>query len=359
MHRTLTFAGFQLLRRLDPERAHDLSLRGIRLGLVGRAAEANDAILQVSALGLTFRNPIGLAAGFDKNAVAVAGLARLGFGFVETGTVTPRPQRGNPRPRLFRLKEDGAIINRLGFNNLGLAPFLKQLGPKSRHAVPVGANVGINSQGADPERDYLDLVSAVSAQADYVVINVSSPNTAGLRALQTPARLRALLRSVSSRTESACPLLVKISPDLTESELEALIDICVSNGVQGLVVSNTTLARTPALRSPRRGEAGGLSGTPLFAQSTAVLARAHKLARGRLTLIGVGGVRTGADAFAKIQAGAHLVQLYTAFAYEGPNLLPRVMRELATELRKCGFSRIEDAVGSDVGRLANLVEMDR
>ncbi len=358
MHRTLTLAASQLLRRLDPERAHDLALRGIRLGLVGRATEANDAILQVSALGLEFRNPIGLAAGFDKNAVAVAGLARLGFGFVEAGTVTPRPQRGNPRPRLFRLKEDGAIINRLGFNNLGLTRFRKQLGPKSGRAVPVGANVGINSQDADPERDYLDLVSAVSTEADYVVINVSSPNTAGLRSLQAPARLQALLRSVSSRTDSACPLLVKISPDLTETDLEALVDICASSGVQGLVVSNTTLARPPALQSPRRGEPGGLSGTPLFARSTAVLARSHQLARGRLTLIGVGGVRTGADAFAKIQAGAHLVQLYTAFAYEGPKLLPRLMSELATELRTRGFSRVEDAVGSDVDRLANLAGVD-
>lgn len=341
-----------LLRRIDPERAHDIALHALRFGLAGSAPRHDDPALAVTVLGRRFGNPIGLAAGFDKNAVAVAALMRLGFGFVETGTVTPRPQAGNPRPRLFRLDQDQAVVNRMGFNNAGLDAYLARLAGRPRGPVVLGANVGINKEGVDPERDYPVLIAAVAPHADYAVINVSSPNTPGLRDLQGEAQLRAILRAVAEGVPNRPPVLVKIAPDIGDETLAALVETCVAEGAQGLIVSNTTIARPPGLRSPFAGEAGGLSGVPLFALSTAVLARAFLLARGRLELIGVGGVSTGEQALAKLRAGASLVQLYTGFAYAGPALIPRLKRELATALRAGGFARVQDAVGSDAQRLA-------
>jgi len=341
-----------LLRRMDPERAHDLALLALRLGLAGGAADADDPALAIDVMGLRFANPIGLAAGFDKNAVAVRALMRLGFGFVEAGTVTPRPQAGNPRPRLFRLEPDGAVINRMGFNNAGLQAYLRRLAVRPTGVALLGANVGINKEGADPERDYPALIAAVAPYADYAVINVSSPNTPGLRDLQGEAQLRAILRAVATQVPNRPPVLVKIAPELSDEALAALVETCVAEGVQGLIVSNTTISRPAGLRSPFAGEAGGLSGAPLSGLSTAVLARAFLLARGRLALIGVGGVATGQDALTKICAGASLVQLYTRFAYAGPALIPRLKRQLATSLRGAGFSTIKDAVGSAAQRLA-------
>jgi dihydroorotate dehydrogenase len=341
-----------LLRGLDPERAHDIALRALRLGLAGRTAGDDDPALAVMALGRRFANPVGLAAGFDKNAVAVAALARMGFGFIETGTVTPRPQTGNARPRLFRLQPDEAVINRMGFNNAGLDAYLIRLARRPRGPVVVGANVGINKEGADPERDYPALIAAVAPHADYTVINVSSPNTPGLRDLQGEAQLRAILRAVAGRVPNRPPVLVKIAPDIADEALAALVETCVAEGVQGLIVSNTTVSRPPGLRSPLAREAGGLSGTPLFTLSTAVLARAFLLARGRLVMVGVGGVSTGEQALDKIRAGASLVQLYTAFAHAGPALIPRLKRELAEALRASGFASVQDAVGKDAPRLA-------
>lgn len=342
-----------LVRRLDPERAHELALTALRLGLAGAAGAADDPALSVTAFGQNFRNPIGLAAGFDKNAVAAQALGRLGFGFVETGTVTPRPQAGNPRPRLFRLEQDRAVINRMGFNNAGLAAYLARLAAVPRDRLfRLGANVGVNKEGADPERDYPALVAAVAPHADYVVINVSSPNTPGLRDLQNEARLRAILQAVTETVPRCPPLLVKIAPDLSEAGLEAVVETAIACGADGLIVSNTTLARPDTLRSPLAREAGGLSGAPLLGPSTAMLARAHRLARGRLELIGAGGVATGADALAKILAGARLVQLYAAFAYDGPRLIPRLKAELLVALRARGFARIEDAVGAGAGSAA-------
>jgi dihydroorotate dehydrogenase len=341
-----------LLRRINPERAHDLALRGLRLGLAGRAAIADDPALVVEILGRRFANPVGLAAGFDKNAVAVPALMHLGFGFVETGTVTPRPQPGNPRPRLFRLDADRAAINRLGFNNDGLDAYIARLGTLANRHIPVGANVGINKDAADPERDYPALIAAVAPLVDYVVINVSSPNTPGLRDLQGEVRLRAILRAVAVQVPHRPPVLVKIAPDISDANLAGLVESCVEEGVQGLIVANTTLARPPGLRSLHSAEAGGLSGTPLFRLSTAVLARAFLLARGRLIFIGVGGISTGAEAFTKIRAGASLVQLYTALVFAGPALMPRLVRELGAALRAAGFARLQDAVGSDAERLA-------
>lgn len=348
----LASAVLPVLRRIDPERAHDLALRALRLGLAGRAPADDVPALAVEAFGRKFVNPIGLAAGFDKNAVAVAPLMRLGFGFVEAGTVTPRPQPGNPRPRLFRLERDEAVINRMGFNNGGLDAYLTNLARRPRGRVVLGANVGINKEGADPERDYPALIGAVGPHADYVVINVSSPNTPGLRDLQGEAQLRAILRAVAERVPNRPPVLVKIAPDIGQEPLAALVETCVAEGVQGLIVSNTTIGRPPELRSPLAREAGGLSGAPLFRLSTAVLARAFLLARRRLLLIGVGGVATGEQALTKIRAGATLVQLYTAFAYAGPALIPRLKRELAAALRAEGIPRVVDAVGNDAQRLA-------
>lgn len=340
-----------LLRLLDAERAHRLGVLAVRLGLAGHEAAADDPALAVEALGLRFRNPIGLAAGFDKDGVAIRGLARLGFGFIETGTVTPRPQPGNPAPRVFRLEADQAVINRYGMNGLGLEAYVARLQALPRRmarqrAVPVGANVGINKQGADPERDYPALVAAVAPHADYVVINVSSPNTPGLRDLQGETRLRTILAAVQAGVQTRPPLLVKVAPDLSEAGLEAVVEACVSHGVDGLIVANTTIARPESLRSPHAAEAGGLSGVPLFAPSTAMLARAHHLAAGRLLLVGCGGVATGADVLAKLRAGAHLVQLYTAFAYSGPALIGRMKRELLAALRAEGFRSVSEAVGT-------------
>jgi dihydroorotate dehydrogenase len=340
-----------LLRRTDPESAHGLALKALRHGLAGRDRHTDDPVLAVSALGMNFRNPIGLAAGFDKNAVAVTGLARLGFGFIEVGTLTPRPQQGNERPRIFRLSEDRAIINRLGFNNLGLDAGLAQLAGKGNVALPstgvhIGINLGINKTDADPERDYPALVKAASPFADYVVINVSSPNTPGLRDLQAEGRLRSILDAVAAVTSGRPPLLVKLAPDLTEAGLAAVVETCAVAGVHGLIISNTTVTRPAGLRSPHSMQAGGLSGAPLFALSTAMLARAYLMAAGRLVFIGVGGVQSGRDAMTKLRAGATLVQLYSAFAYNGPVLIPRIKIELASELRRAGFANAADAVGT-------------
>ena len=347
----LSSALLPLLRRMDAETAHDLALRALRLGLTGCASAPDDPSLAISVFGKQFRNPIGLAAGFDKNAVAVRGLMRLGFGFVETGTVTPRPQAGNPRPRLFRLTPDNAVINRMGFNNAGLDSYRRNLAALSDRTAPLGANVGINKEGADPERDYPALIAAVAPHADYAVINVSSPNTPGLRDLQGEERLRAILRAVAT-VPNRPPVLVKIAPDLAEEGLAAVVETCVAEGVQGLIVGNTTISRPASLRSPLASETGGLSGVPLFPLSTAMLAKAYLLADGRLTLIGAGGVFTGHDALTKIRAGASLVQLYTGFAYHGPALVGRIKQELTAALKQAGYARVQDAIGTGAHYLA-------
>jgi dihydroorotate dehydrogenase len=342
-----------LLRTIDPERAHGLGLRALRLGLVGGSAAPDDPALAIDVLGKHFSNPIGLAAGFDKGAVAARGLMRLGFGFIETGTVTPRPQAGNPKPRIFRLDPDRAVINRLGFNNDGLDAYLREIATLSGRPVPLGCNVGINKEGADPERDYPALIAAVAPYADYAVVNVSSPNTPGLRDLQSEERLGAILAAVAAVPDRP-PVLVKVAPDLATEGLAAVIETCVTHGVRGLIVGNTTISRPNGLVSPKLTEAGGLSGAPLFPLSTRMLARASVFARGRLVLIGAGGVFNGADAFQKIRAGASLVQLYTGFAYGGPAMIPRLKAELAVSLKQAGFRRVSDAVGTGAQDLAEL-----
>jgi dihydroorotate dehydrogenase len=340
----LSDAAMPLMRRLDPETAHNLSLKALRLGLAGRDKAPADEALAVTAFGRRLTNPIGLAAGFDKNGVAIDALGNLGFGFVEAGTVTPRAQAGNPKPRLFRLVEDRAVINRMGFNNAGIEAFLTNLKQADRARVAVGANIGINKDGAVPETDYPALANAVSPFADYITVNVSSPNTPGLRDLQSAARLGGILDLI--RVEK--PVFVKIAPDLSEEGLETIVGVCLAKAVAGLIISNTTVARPASLAGRHKVETGGLSGAPLLEASTAMLARAYRLCGGRLVLIGAGGIFSAEDAFAKILAGASLVQVYTAFAYEGPGLIPRLTAGLSRLVRARGLANIGEAVGAGV-----------
>ena len=337
-----------LLRRIDPERAHGVALAALRTGLAPRPAPA-DPILATTAFGLDWSTPIGLAAGFDKNGVAFRPLLAAGFGCVEVGTVTPLPQPGNPKPRLFRLPEDGAVINRMGFNGQGADKVAARL--RGGHAGRVGVNLGINKHAADPPGDYARLVQRFAPLADYLVINVSSPNTPGLRDFQGERQLHAILAALPLDRP---PLLVKLAPDLAHEALGPAVELCVRHGVAGLVIANTTLARPATLRGRHAAQAGGLSGAPLFARSTAMLARAHRLAAGRLGLIGVGGIADGRQALTKIKAGADLVQIYTAFAYGGPACIGRIGQELAAALRAEKFGCVADAVGVDAANLAKL-----
>ncbi len=340
------------LHAIDAETAHGLAIRALDLGLVAGAPVPDDPRLHVCAFGLDFANPVGMAAGFDKNAEVPGALLRLGFGFVEVGTLTPEPQPGNPRPRIFRLPEDRAVINRLGFNNDGHAAARARLLALKRRKGVIGVNIGANKTSADRMADYERGVEAFHDIADYLVVNVSSPNTPGLRDLQAREAMAELIgRVVAMRDRCAAqsgrktPVLVKIAPDLDEAGLADIADCCLEGGVDGAVVSNTTVGR-PALRSAHANEAGGLSGAPLFALSTAVLARVRLLTEGRLPLIGVGGVSSPETAYEKIRAGATLVQVYTGFIYEGPGVVARIRRGLSERLERDGFGRLQDAVGS-------------
>ena len=334
------------LRLVDAERAHGWAIRALAMGFVPAGRRHEDQLLEVRVLGTVFRNPIGLAAGFDKDALAIDGLARLGFGFLEAGTVTMFPQAGNPRPRLFRLPRERAVINRMGFNNAGVAAFCERMEMLRPRLCPLGINIGLNKEGAEPERDYGALTAAVGRFADYITLNVSSPNTPGLRDLQSGTRLRAILRAMAAAVPVRPPILIKLAPDLPEAGLENAIGVAMEEGVAGLIISNTTVQRPAGLTGPDRMQSGGLSGAPLFERSTAMLARAARLTRGELVLIGCGGIRSGDDALMKIKLGASLVQIYTSFSYEGPPLLRRIQRELSAALRREGFQSIRDAVGT-------------
>ena len=333
-----------LLFALDPEQAHGLTLAALKARL-GPRGRPDDPLLATPLAGLALPNPIGLAAGFDKNAEVPDAMLRLGFGLVETGTVTPLPQSGNPRPRLFRLVADGAVINRLGFNNAGLDAHLERLRARAGQGGIVGVNIGANKDSADRIADYVTGAAAVAPYASYITVNISSPNTPGLRALQTRAALTELIERVRVVTATV-PVFVKVAPDLDAAEIDAVADVALAGGIAGLIVSNTTLAR-PALTSAHAHEAGGLSGAPLFAPSTEVLRALARATAGRLPLIGVGGVASGADAYAKLRAGASAVQLYTGLVYHGPGLIARIKAELAALLRRDGYARIADAVGAD------------
>lgn len=341
----------RLLGCLDPEQAHRLTIWFLRQGLAPASRSEPDPILQSTVFGLTFPNPVGLAAGFDKNAAVPDAMLRLGFGFVEFGSVTPRPQVGNPRPRLFRLAADRAVINRLGFNNAGLQAVVANLARHRDRIGIVGANLGANKDSTDRMQDYVVGLQYLGPLVDYVTINVSSPNTPGLRALQGPQELDELLdRLLAARARLAkpVPLLLKIAPDLAAADLRDIAEVALRRQLDGLIVSNTTIGHRDRLRSPARGEAGGLSGAPLFEPSTAVLADMYRLTQGRIPLIGTGGIGSGADAYAKVRAGASLVQLYTALIYQGPPLLGRIKRDLAARLRADGFRSLSQAVGSAI-----------
>ncbi len=345
-----------ILRRLPLEAAHELSLRTLRAGLgrllAGPAALRSDPpILGQRLWGLDFPNPVGLAAGYDKDARVPDAMRALGFGFVEVGTVTPLPQPGNPKPRLFRLDEDRAIVNRLGFNSGGLDRVVARLSRRAGAGI-VGLNLGKNRDSTDAAADYQEGIRRATGLADYLVVNISSPNTPGLRDLQGRAALASLLSRLldtRGRAGSGAPLLVKIAPDLTDVGRRDIAEVALETGIDGLIVANTTVERPAGLASRHAAEAGGLSGGPLFAPSTAVLADMYRLTRGRVPLIGVGGIATAADAYAKIRAGASLVQLYTALVFNGPALVGRIKRGLADLLRRDGFASISEAIGTGDG----------
>jgi dihydroorotate dehydrogenase len=337
-----------ILSHLDAEDAHGWALRVLKSGLMPRDRRPDPSSLAVSIWGRQLSNPIGLAAGFDKNAEVPDAMLGLGFGSVEIGSVTPRPQDGNPRPRLFRLGEDRGVINRMGFPGQGLEAVRSRLAVRPRRGF-VGINVGANKDSSDRAADYVACSVALAPYADYLVCNVSSPNTPGLRNLQGRAQLGELLKRVQDAIAAKpVPLVVKIAPDATDDDLDDIVSVCRTLGIDGIIVGNTTLSRPPSLRSARRGEAGGLSGAPLTALATEVLRRTAQRVEGQFPLIGCGGIGSGADAYAKIRAGATLVQLYSAIVYEGPPLVRRIKDELTVLLARDGFASVGDAVGADV-----------
>jgi dihydroorotate dehydrogenase len=339
---------FPLLRHVDAETAHRATLKLLRTVPLPPCG-ADDPVLATALFGKRLPNPVGLAAGFDKNAEVPDAMLRLGFGFVEVGGITPRPQPGNPRPRVFRLVEDRAVINRMGFNNDGLDVAAGRLAARRGRLGVVAVNLGANKDSADRPGDYAISYERLASLVDFAVVNVSSPNTPGLRNLQGREELAALLARLQPlRERLKTPLLVKIAPDLAAEDIRDVADLALQFGLDGIVATNTTIARPDSLRSASRGETGGLSGQPLFEPSTAVLKQlyGHVGARG-LPLIGVGGIASGAQAYAKIRAGASAVQLYSALVYEGPGLVARIKAELAALLKKDGFRTVAEAVGVD------------
>lgn len=346
---------------MDPERAHGLAIRALRLGLAGGAPAIplHGVDPGISLWGLKFPHPVGLAAGFDKNAQTMAPFHKLGCGFVEVGTITPRPQKGNPRPRLFRLPHDRALINRMGFNNDGAEVCARRLArfrarSRGRGGI-VGINLGRNKDSADAVADYAAGTGKLAPLADYLVINISSPNTPGLRDLQRPDRLLPLLEAVIEARDNAVPagrrpppVLIKLAPELDAADQDGLAELAMGGMIDGLIITNSTVARPGGLHDRvLAAESGGLSGRPLFSVATAMLRRFYRLTRGQVPLIGVGGIMNGADAYAKIRAGASLVQIYTALVYDGPGRFAGIAGELAAHLARDGFSRAADAVGVD------------
>jgi dihydroorotate dehydrogenase len=334
-----------LVKLLPPEIAHRLAVTGMKIAPPG-PGRPREPCLAVSALGLTFPNPLGLAAGFDKNAEVPGAMLRLGFGFVEVGTLTPRPQAGNARPRLFRLREDGAVINRFGFNNDGYDKALMRLA--RRPAGLIGVNIGANKDSVDRVADYVLGVKTFAPLVDYIAINVSSPNTPGLRDLQRREALAELVARVAAardETEPRRPVLVKIAPDLDERGLDDIVAVALARRIDGLIVSNTTVARPASLRSGHRGEGGGLSGRPLFGPSTRLLARAYLALDNAMPLIGSGGVEDAATAIAKIEAGAALVQIYTSLALKGIGVVDEILNGLERAPGERGVASIAALTG--------------
>ena len=340
--------GGAILRNLDPETAHQLAIKGLGFAPLPAPA-ADDPILHTAIAGLSLPNPVGLAAGLDKNGEALRGLSRLGFGFVECGSVTPRAQPGNPKPRLFRLTQDRAIINRMGFNNAGLDAFAARLDNRPKDVV-VGANLGANKDTEDKAADYVAGLQRLAGRASYFTVNISSPNTPGLRALQGREQLDDLLGRIDAArpTDAAArvPVFLKIAPDLISDEVAMIVEASLAHRIDGLIVSNTTLERPQTLRSPQAHETGGLSGAPVRPFAEKALRAAAEAAEGRLPLIAVGGIDSGAEAYARIRLGASAVQIYSAMIYEGPGLVGRIKRDLAARLRADGFSTVSEAVNA-------------
>ena len=339
--------GLWAMHRIDPETAHGLTLKALNAGAVPLAGIVTLPRLRTQVAGLELPNPVGLAAGFDKNAVALGPLARAGFGFVEVGAATPRPQPGNPRPRLFRLSEDRAVINRFGFNNEGAEAIARHLATRAPGPV-VGLNLGANKDSADRAADFATVLRLCGPHVDFATVNVSSPNTEKLRDLQGAAALRGLLAGVMAERdalERRIPVFLKIAPDLEASELSDIAGVAREAGLDAIIATNTTLSRE-GLKSTHRGEAGGLSGVPLFEKSTRVLARLSALTGGTLPLIGVGGIASAEDAYAKIRAGASAVQLYSALVYGGFSLVGRIAQGLDGLLERDGFATVAEAVGT-------------
>ncbi|MGV0820082.1 quinone-dependent dihydroorotate dehydrogenase [Martelella sp. AMO21009] len=325
---------------LDPELAHGLTLKAIRTGLLPGARHAGDRSLATTVAGLAFKNPLGVAAGLDKNGEALDGLLKLGFGHAEAGTVTPRPQSGNPKPRLFRLVKDEAVINRMGFNNDGHDALAARL-ERRRGPGVIGVNIGANKTSEDRIADYVAGIARFSGLADYLTVNISSPNTPGLRDLQARAELARLLGRVAEAREKAArkvPVFLKIAPDLTEEGLDDIVAEVLDSTLDGVIVSNTTLSRAGLREAKLAGEAGGLSGAPLFDRSTALLARMRQRLGPDLALIGVGGVNSGARAVEKIRAGADLVQIYSGMTYEGPQLIEDSLTAIIAAMHEAGVN---------------------
>ena len=357
MIRAFDVFSLPLLRWFDPEDAHRLAIQGLRLLPPVRPRE-EDSKLAVRAFGLNFPNPVGMAAGFDKNAEAPDGLLRLGFGFVEVGTVTPKPQIGNPRPRLFRLERDEAVINRMGFNNDGAEAVLRRLAARVNHGGIVGVNIGANKDSADRVGDYVRLIETFAPVASYFTVNVSSPNTPGLRDLQQATALDDLLTRVIDARERVrknagdSPVLLKIAPDLGLSELDEIVHIARSRRIDGMIVANTTLARPSSLREQARGkEQGGLSGRPLFRLSTRMVAETYVRVEGAFPLIGVGGIDSGGAALTKIRAGASLIQLYSSMVYKGVGLVEAIKNDLSSTLLRTGRDSLSEIVGADAATI--------
>ena len=341
------------LHVFDPEDAHGWAIRGLKWGLGPREGGPDDPILSVTLAGLDLPNCVGLAAGFDKNAEVPDAMLAAGFGFVEAGTVTPLAQAGNPRPRLFRLTEDQAVINRMGFNNGGLEPFVQRLKARKSKGGVVGANIGANKDAADRIQDYVTGLTRLWGLSDYFTANISSPNTPGLRALQTKAALEELLGRLSETREALkvasgadYPIFLKVAPDLEDGEVEAIVETVVGAALDAIIVSNTTIARPDTLKSTFAGESGGLSGAPLRDLARTRLADMRRATGAAVPLIAVGGIDSGAEAYARIRAGASLVQVYTALVYEGPGLPRRIVQDLAALLARDGFASVAAAVGA-------------
>jgi len=342
---------YKLLRpfafALDAEKAHraTIELLKLRTGTAFTPEPGSTPALETTVAGLTFANPVGLAAGFDKDAEVFEQMLSMGFGFVEIGTVTPRPQVGNAKPRLFRLVEDGAVINRMGFNNRGQADALTRLSRRHRTRGLVGVNIGANKDSEDRIADYVEGVKAMSSVADYLTVNISSPNTPGLRQLQDEGALKALLSAVrQARNPAGPPIFLKVAPDLGEGEPDQIARIAIEHGIDAIIVANTTVSRPP-LQSPLADEQGGLSGAPLKALALKALQNFRAASGGAIPLISVGGIATADDAWERIRAGASLIQLYSAMVYEGPGIAKRIARGLVDRLRREGMASIAEAIG--------------